>query len=262
MLELHTRTAGDPERPTLVLLHGLFGASANWGAVARHLSARYHVLVPDLRNHGQSPHHPDSSYPAMAADVLGLLDDRGIGTATLVGHSMGGKVAMQLALHHPQRVRGLAVVDMAPVGYRHDFEAVLAAFRAVDLSAIRSRGDADAQMAAYVGAGGVRAFLLQNLVKGADGWRWRANLDALDAAQRQITAFPVQPVGARFTGPTSFVYGERSDYVTPAYETAIRRYFPNATLCPVENAGHWVYADQPQGFMHCLEALLARALPE
>ncbi|MCG6965153.1 MAG: alpha/beta fold hydrolase [Chromatiaceae bacterium] len=257
MLELHVRTAGDPDHPAIVLLHGLFGSSANWGAIARHLSARYRVLTPDLRNHGQSPHRPDHSYPAMADDVLALLDDRQIATVALIGHSMGGKVAMQIALNHPQRVSGLAVVDMAPVRYTHGFEAVLGAFRAVDLAGIRSRADADAQMAARVSGSGVRAFLLQNLLRGPHGWAWRLNLDALAAAQAQIMDFPEQPAGAAFAGPASFVYGELSDYLTPAHEPAIRHYFPAASLCPVANAGHWVYADQPHAFMRCIEAFLS-----
>lgn len=256
MLELYTRISGDPGQPTVVLLHGLFGSSANWGAIARHLAARHRVLVPDLRNHGQSPHHRDNAYPAMAGDVLALLDHQQIDKAILVGHSMGGKVAMHLALEYPQRVEGLAVVDMSPVRYARDFETVLDAFRAVELAEISSRADADLQMAPYIAASGVRAFLLQNLVKVPDGWAWRMNLDALAAAQAQITGFPEQPAGAAFEGPASFVYGELSDYVTPAYEPVIRRLFPNASLCPVANAGHWVYADQPEGFLACLETFL------
>lgn len=256
MLELQTRIFGDLGNPAVVLLHGLFGCSANWGAVARYLAAEYRVIVPDLRNHGQSPHHPEHSYPAMVGDLLGLLDDQRIAATILVGHSMGGKVAMQLALNHPQRVEGLAVVDISPVRYAHDFEPVLAAFRAVDLTQIRSRADADAQMAAVVTGPGIRAFLLQNLVKGADGWTWRANLDALAANQRQITGFPRQPEGAEYAGPTSFIYGEQSDYVSPAHEPEIRRLFPRLSLCPVADAGHWVYADRPEGFQLCLDAFL------
>jgi pimeloyl-ACP methyl ester carboxylesterase len=256
VIPLHTRGFGSTGQPVVVLLHGLFGSSANWGSIARRLELRYRVLVPDLRNHGQSPHHRDSSYDAMAADVLALFDAEGVDQATLVGHSMGGKVAMHLALNQPRRVAGLAVVDMAPVRYTHDFEPVLAAFRAVDLATIHGRADADRQMAARIRGGGVRAFLLQNLVKGPEGWAWRANLEALAAAQRQITGFPEQPEAARYEGPASFIYGDLSDYVTPAHEAQIRRFFPRASLCPVAHAGHWVYADQPQAFQACLEALL------
>lgn len=258
MLDLSVRTFGDPAHPAIVLLHGLFGSVANWGSVARHLQAAYHVVVPDLRNHGQSPHHADNSYPAMVDDVLGLLDARGLGSVALVGHSMGGKVAMQLALGHPQRVDRLAVVDMSPVCYTHDFAAVLRGFRAVDLSTIRSRADADAQMADAVSGSGVRAFLLQNLVKGPDGWAWRLNLDALEKAQAQITGFPEQVAGRQYRGPAGFIYGVQSDYVTPAHEPQIRSFFPAASLYPIVGAGHWVYADQPQRFMDCLDIFLGR----
>lgn len=261
MLKLNTRTFGEPDRPTLVLMHGLFGASVNWASIARRLADRYYLLVPDLRNHGQSPHHADHSYPLMVDDVLRLMDDEGIEQAGLIGHSMGGKVAMHLALNHPQRVTGLAVVDMSPVHYSHDFESVLAGFRAVDLASVGKRADADAQMAARIDQPGVRAFLLQNLVKQDTGWAWRMNLDALAAAQSTITSFPEQAAGAAFEGPASFIYGVLSDYVTPAYEPVIRQFFPNAVMCPVEGAGHWVYAEQPQGFATCLEAFLQRVSP-
>lgn len=256
MLQLNQRTYGEPTQPAVVLLHGLFGSSSNWGSVAKYLADRYFVLVPDLRNHGQSPHDSDIGYAAMVDDLLGLLDAQDIQGATLVGHSMGGKVAMHLALNHPERVDGLAAVDMSPVSYTHDFDNILDAFRAVDVTMIKSRAQADEQMAQYVQIRGVRAFLLQNLVKQGDGWGWRLNLDALEAGQREITAFPQQRDGAQYGGPASFIYGALSNYVTPAYEPTIRRYFPKADLCPVSDAGHWVYADQPQGFQACLEAFL------
>lgn len=242
----------------IILLHGLFGSSSNWGTVARHLGQDYRVLVPDLRNHGQSSHDDDCSYEAMVADVLHLLDAQGISAATLVGHSMGGKVAMHLALNHPQRVDGLVVVDMSPVRYAHDFADVVAAFRAVDLAAVRNRSDADTQMAAHISIAGVRAFLLQNLVKRSDVWSWRVNLDALAMEQKQITGFPSQRHDAVFERPSSFIHGELSDYVKPAYEPEIRRLFPAAALCSVAQAGHWVYAEQPQGFMTCLDDYLSR----
>lgn len=260
MLDLNLKIHGDPGRPTVVLLHGLFGSSTNWGAVARHLAQNYHVLVPDLRNHGQSPHDSDCSYAAMVTDVLGLLDAQGVASATLVGHSMGGKAAMHLALNNPDRVDGLVVVDMSPVSYSHNFQDVVDAFRAVDLHAIRNRSDADTQMATLITLQGVRAFLLQNLVKRPDGWEWRINLDALAAAQDEITGFPSQAEDAVFDRPVSFIYGELSDYVKPAYESEIRRLFPAASLYPVVGAGHWVYAEQPQGFMTCLDAYLETGL--
>ena len=256
MLELNCKTYGESENPRLLLLHGLFGSATNWGSIARKLAGHYHVLVPDLRNHGQSPHDPEHSYDAMVIDVIGLLDRYDISQAEIVGHSMGGKVAMQLALHHPQRVRELVVVDIAPVTYAHDFQSVLDAFDAVDLLSLKSRVEADAQMADKVPEPGVRAFLLQNLVKGSEGWGWRLNLEALATAQADIVAFPTQSDDAVFAGPVIMIHGEHSDYMLPAYRPQVERYFPAAQFCQVANAGHWVYAEQPQGFLDCLMPFL------
>ena len=258
MQSLYTKTYGEPGSRAIVMLHGLFGSSTNWGSIARQLADDFHVIVPDLRNHGQSPHAMPHSYAAMSDDVIGLLDDQGIAAAALIGHSMGGKVAMHLALTHPQRVTRLAVVDMSPVAYTHDFDAVLSGFHAVELDAIRSRADADAQMRAAVPASGVRAFLLQNLTRHEGRWVWRLNLPALAEAQSEILGFPRYTAQTNFDGPARFIYGELSDYVKPSHHVAIERLFPRATMCRVEGAGHWVYADQPQGFMDCLNPLLDR----
>ncbi len=256
MPDLNHRIFGEPGRPAVVLLHGLFGSSSNWGSIARHLAPRYHVLVPDLRNHGQSAHHATHSYREQVDDVLSLLDRTGIASARFVGHSMGGKVAMLLALLHPARVRALAVVDMAPIAYTHDFNAVLAGFNAVDLQTIGNRAEAERQMAGSVTGSGVRAFLLQNLVKGEGGWTWRLNLDALRAAQSQITGFPELAQGTRYEGPTAFIYGELSDYVKRSYRPRIMQLFPAAKMTEIAEAGHWVYADQAQRFLACLDPFL------
>lgn len=256
MVALNFVSYGDAGKPPLVLLHGLFGAARNWGSVARHLSNEYHVVVPDLRNHGDSPHDPEHSYVAMVDDVLQMLDRLQLGPASLVGHSMGGKVAMLLALRHPQQVRRLAVVDIAPVGYQHDFDSVFASLRAVDLARIRNRSDADQQMQQEDIGDGVRAFLLQNLVRDQDQWRWRLNLDALEHAQDAITGFPELDQQQVYPGSCHFIYGARSDYVQDAHAERIRQLFPAARLCPVADAGHWVYADQPQAFGRCLARFL------
>jgi pimeloyl-ACP methyl ester carboxylesterase len=221
------------------------------------LADRYYVVVPDLRNHGQSPHDPVHDYPSMVADVVGLMDRLQSSSAVLVGHSMGGKVAMQLALTHPARVDRLAVVDMAPISYSHNFEVVLQAFAAVDLVKVKNRADADRAMAGLVAEAGVRAFLLQNLVKRPEGWGWRLNLSTLRRSQADILVFPAHADASAYPGPTIFIHGELSDYVKPTYEAEIARLFPRATLCRVTGAGHWVYAERPEGFMDCLNTLLA-----
>lgn len=254
-LQLHYREYGEGRQP-LVLLHGLFGSSANWGSIARHLSERYRVLVPDLRNHGQSPHHDDVSYDAMVEDLLGLFDQLQLAAPLIVGHSMGGKVAMQMALSQPDRVGGMAVVDMAPIAYRHNFDRIFRGFDAVDLASLGSRRDADEQMARHILEPAVRTFLLQNLGKTQSGaWGWRLNLSALHARQDQITGF--SPPSTPYRGPSWFIHGANSDYLLPQYEPEVFRLFPRARICTVQGAGHWVYAEQPEGFAHCLEKFLA-----
>lgn len=237
-----------------MLLHGLFGSKANWGSIARALSHSRHVLTVDLRNHGDSPHASDLSYPAMAADVWSLLQNQGIARPALIGHSMGGKVAMWMALDRPEGLAGLAVVDMAPVRYRHDFNQVFAAFDSVDLAAIGSRADADRMMKTAIGPAGLRAFLLQNLVKQDDAWQWRLNLEVLRQGQHLITDF--SPSGGRFDGAAHFIHGALSDYVVDSYRPIIEGFFPAAVYCPVADAGHWVYAEQPERFQRCLTAFL------
>ncbi len=248
----HQDCTGEP----VLLLHGLFGSATNWGSVARRLSD-YPVIAPDLRNHGRSPHADDVSYAAMALDVIALLDRLQIQRVCLVGHSMGGKLAMQLALRYPQRVSALAVVDMAPVAYRHNFDTIFDALKRVDLARIKSRAEAAEQMAAPSLDEGVKAFLLQNLYKAADVWRWRINIPALSANYQAITGYP-DVSQMTYPAKACFIYGERSDYVSSAYHPAIFNAFPNAELCPVAEAGHWVYVDQFDRFMRCLQIFLRR----
>ena len=256
-LPLHYRQYGE-RGEALVLLHGLFGSSANWGSIARELADEYRVIVPDLRNHGQSPHADYMDYASMAGDLLDLLDHISIPRAVLVGHSMGGKVAMRLALTSPERVAGLAVVDIAPIAYAHDFSAILDGLAAIDLESLTDRQQADRLLAARVPESGVRGFLLQNLARENDRWRWRVNLASLRANMPLITGFDGPP-DASYSGPTHFIYGELSHYVQAQSYAEVRQLFPGADFCPVANAGHWVYAEQRDGFMRCLRKFLDEA---
>jgi len=256
-LPLHVREYGDTGQP-VVLLHGLFGSSANWGSIARELGERYRVIVPDLRNHGQSPHTDEMDYPAMAGDLWALCDRLHVERPLLIGHSMGGKVVMQAALTQPGRPAGIAAVDIAPVAYAHDFSRILDGIEAIDLATLPDRKQADRDLKAYVPEPGVRAFLLQNLVRTDGGWGWRVNLPVLRSAMRTITGFDVPPDG-HFEGPAYFIHGALSHYVQPGYEPVIRALFPRAALCKVQDAGHWVYAEQRDGFMRCLRRFLQAA---
>jgi esterase len=239
----------------VLLLHGLFGSAVNWHAIARRLAPARRILVPDLRGHGRSPAGDDLSYPAMAADLVRLLDTAGIARAVVIGHSMGGKAGMWLALAAPDRVAALAVVDIAPVDYPDRHGALLAAMRALPLAQIMDRRMADALLAPAVPDAAVRGYLLQNLEQGAGGWRWRVDMSALAAAMDDLRGFP-DPGIAQFPGPTLFVYGTESDYLTGAHLARIQALFPLARVRPVAGAGHWVYADQPEGFLTAITSIL------
>jgi pimeloyl-ACP methyl ester carboxylesterase len=257
-MDLYTREYGhpDPGSTSILLLHGLFGSSANWHGIARRLEESRHVLVPDLRNHGRSAWDDVMDYPAMAGDLIALLDARGIDQAILVGHSMGGKVAMWLALHRPERVRALVPVDIAPVRYDHSFAGILRALESVPLDSLTNREEADRALAEHLETAALRAYLLQNLVKQAGRWAWRINLRALGRNMANIVGFPEEASGRPYVGDTLFVYGANSDYVGPEHAAAARQLFPFARMRVIPGAGHWVYSDEPEAFARALEAFL------
>ena len=242
-----------------MLLHGLLGSSANWHSIARRIAADRPVLVPDLRNHGRSPHSEEMDYPAMGGDLAGLLDRLGWQQATLVGHSMGAKVAMWFALQEPGRVDGLVAVDMAPAPYPNRFQRIFAALEALPLEQVCNRAEADLHLAGSVDSPSVRQFLLQNLVLENGRWSWRVNVAALRHRIADLLDFPAPPPERQFTGPTLFLYGGSSDYLRPEHEGTVRRLFPYARIRTVPGAGHWVYADQPEAFLQALGGFLGSA---
>lgn len=254
-LELAYRELGDPQRPPLLLVHGLFGSSGNWMGVAKRLQADYRLILPDLRNHGRSPHHPTMDFPAMAADLSALLDRLEIESASLVGHSMGGKAGMWLALTQPERVERLVAADIAPVSYHNRFEAIFRGLCELPLEALQGREEADRLLAPRVPELAIRQYLLQNLVKQSGGWQWRLNLPVLESSIGTLTDFPVRD-GMSYAGEVLFLYGERSDYVLPEYRDLILELFPLARLRMLAQAGHWVYAEQPEGFSQAVRAFL------
>jgi pimeloyl-ACP methyl ester carboxylesterase len=256
-LELAYRQEGNG--PALVVLHGLFGSSRNWASIAKFLAARHRVFSVDLRNHGESPWSDEMTYAAMADDIAALLHRLGIEKPMLLGHSMGGKVAMALALTQPQRVAALAVVDIAPVTYGNELEAYARAMLAVDLARTVRRAEVEARLAESIPDPGVRAFLLQNLVRGEDSFAWRLNLPVLSGAMDKLRDFPAALHDATYGGLTWFIAGALSDYVRPEHEPHIRALFPAAEIRPVACAGHWVHAETPQAFIQTLDIFLARA---
>lgn len=230
--------------PPLLIAHGLFGSARNWRAIARALARDRPVVTVDMRNHGASFHHPAHDYPAMAADLGASIAAHGA-AVDLLGHSMGGKAAMALALSKPAAVRRLVVADIAPVAYTHSHAGHIAAMRAVDLGVVASRAEADAQLAAAgVDEAPVRAFLLQSLLLQETPPRWALNLDALDKSMADLVGWPGVP--GWFDGPALFLAGGQSDYLQPAHHAAIRAQFPAAQFATIAGAGHWVHAEKPR----------------
>jgi len=242
--------------PPLLCLHGLLGSGTNWRSIGRRLAERgRRVLLVDLRNHGRSPHAPGMRYAELAGDVLALLEREGIERAALLGHSMGGKCAMHLALAAPERVERLVVADIAPRPSGHEHAALLAALRALPAAALASRRAADAALAAHLPDPALRQFLLQNLVPGSEP-RWRVDLAAIAAALPDLAGFDPPPAGARYPGPALFVRGERSDYLSEADLPLIEGWFPRARLVTVAGAGHWLHAERPDAFLAVIAPFL------
>ena len=233
------------EGPPALVLHGLFGSGTNWRTIARRLGSRLECHLVDQRNHGRSPHARGMAYPALAGDVLAYLDANRLDRAGIIGHSMGGKTAMTLALSAPERVRWMIVADIAPGPSPSDHRPILEALGALALDSLASRAAADAALARSVPDPGLRQFLLQNLVRGDGGLRWRIDLEAIAEALPDLTGFPSTAPGAVYRGPTLFLRGERSDYLTARHEPRIRALFPSASVDTIADAGHWLHAEQP-----------------
>jgi len=248
--------------PPLLVLHGLFGSSSNWRGVARQLAATHTVHSVDLRNHGASPWADSMDYTEMAADVLQLIDRLGLKQPAVLGHSMGGKTAMALALRHPQRVSRLLVVDVAPLSYADTLTPFAEAMRSANVMAAASRAEVYGRLQRAVPDSGVVPFLMQNLVAHNDHFDWRINLIGISTAMPQLCAFPSELLGARFGGPVTAIAGQHSEYVAQRDGSAFRPMFPQAEVDVIADAGHWVHADQPAAFLARVRgALQAQARP-
>ncbi|SMY08619.1 alpha/beta fold hydrolase [Flavimaricola marinus] len=243
-------TGAGSDRPPLLIAHGLFGSARNWGVIAKKLAAEgRQVTACDMRNHGSSPWHDSQSYEDMAADLAELLEAT-TGPADVLGHSMGGKASMMLALTRPDLVGRLIVADIAPVPYGHTQSHNIDAMRGVDLEAVTNRSEAAAQLA--LGDPGVEAFLLQSL--DLKEKRWRLNLDVLEKDMAKILSFPA--VSTQFDGPTLFLSGGASDYVSRDHRETIKALFPHARFAKIPGAGHWLHAEKPQEFIAAVSAFL------
>ena len=244
-MKLFRQISGDG--PPLLIIHGLLGASGNWATLVRNAYAEHFLTVtPDLRNHGRSSHDDAFSYSDMAADIVQLMDEEGIDAAHVIGHSMGGKLAMHLALHYPDRIQKLIVADIGPRAYVPSHDAIFDAMEALHPERFANRTEVDAAFAQSIPDPGLRQFLLKSLTRDADGYRWGVNLPAIRRGYADI-------IGSiesweTFDGDVLFVGGSKSSYLEESDLPGIRALFPFADLAMIEGAGHWLHADQPEEF--------------
>lgn len=239
----------------VLILHGLFGFSDNWQTIAKGLADTHLVVTPDLRNHGRSPHVPSHTYPEMAEDLKAFMEEKWMFHAVVIGHSMGGKAAMQLALNYPDMVDKLVVVDMEPGPADDNHSGIFEALLGLDLSKMSSRTEAEAYLSARIPDLGTRQFLLKNITRDDDGrFTWKMNLPVL------WRYFPDILAGVSsdqvFDKPTLFIRGGKSDYVKDEDWPGVKKLFPQAELLTIEGAGHWVHADKPKELLEAVVRFL------
>lgn len=252
-LHFHVQGEGFP----LIILHGLLGSLDNWRVVSRRFAERYQVYSLDLRNHGLSPHSEVMNYPVMAQDLREFLDLHSLSSAFVLGHSMGGKVAMQLATNFPDRVAKLAVVDIAPRAYEAYHRPLLNVLLALDLTRFRSFGEVDAALSEAIPEIATRQFIVKNLKRDKDGrLSWKIHLQGI-AGNYDALAMAVAPE-RDFINPACFVRAGRSNYVTDEDVAAIRKMFPQSEICTIPEAGHWLHVETPEAFLRCITQFLGK----
>ncbi len=254
-MHLYHRDLGGAGNPPLVILHGLLGSSRNWQTAGVEMAARYHVFALDLRNHGRSPHADAMDFDVMVADVLEWMAEHLLTSATIMGHSMGGKVAMQLACRHPAQVERLFIIDIAPKDYAWmGHRASFAAMNELALADLHSRAEAELRFEGRVPNWATRKFLTTNLERTPDGhWRWQINLPAITASLPTIEANSLTSTD-RYVGPARFITGADSTYVEPADHAAIRGHFPNADIVTIPGSGHNPHMEQREAFVRVVLA--------
>lgn len=252
-MKLHHRILG--EGKPLYILHGLFGYSDNWQSIGKKFAEDYQVVFVDQRNHGHSPHDDTFNYEAMSADLLELMDDLGHKEIYLLGHSMGGKTSLEFVKDNPDRVEKLIIVDIGLKGYQSHHDQIIEGLESIDLTVIKSRGQADRQMAKYVESIGVRQFLLKNLYWIEKGQlAWRMNIPVLVNTMDDILG----PIDLKeYAGPTLFIRGEASDYIIDEDFKDLEDVFSDVQFETVANAGHWVHAEAPAEFYNLVKGFLS-----
>lgn len=248
VMKLFFRASG--KGPPLIILHGLFGSSDNWFSVAKSFASNFTVYLVDQRNHGQSPHSEEFDYQLLAEDLHEFISSNDLRDAAVIGHSMGGKVAMNFAVKYPAQLSRLVVVDIVPKKYPIHHDRILDGLQALQLAQLKSRSDADTQLATYVPDSGERQFLLKNLERiPSGGFQWKMNLTSLDAHIGEISEGMVFP--GSFPKPTLFVIGARSNYFRAGDEEVIHSTFPAAKIVRLDT-GHWVQAERPAEFIEAV----------
>ncbi len=238
----------------LVILHGLFGSLDNWFSIAKELVEHYTLYLVDQRNHGDSPHSEEWNYAVMVEDLKELIDDEGLEKIYLMGHSMGGKTVMNFAVTYPERVEKLIVADIAPRFYPIHHQTILEGLNSLNLSQIKSRKEADDQLAQYIPELGVRQFLLKSLTRDAEGFAWKINLKVITEKIENVGEALAE--GAVFEGPTLFLAGANSNYIQQKDLPDLEAHFPNYELEFIPNAGHWLHAEQPHAVVEEMRKFL------
>ncbi|MCF8007275.1 MAG: alpha/beta fold hydrolase [Methylovulum sp.] len=256
-LSLAFQEFGEADKPPLIILHGFFASSRNWRVIAETLAEDYHVLVPDLRNHGASPHHPQLDYPTMVADLLAFITAHTTSPPHVLGHSMGGKVAMWLALNYPEHLDKLLVIDIAPCAYEHSFDQLITSLQALPLQQLTQRKQAEHWLSEHIPELSYRQFLLQNLLLTEQTYVWRIDLTVFKNMAHHIVAFPNTDQVLSFTRPTLFLCGENSNY---CQLNQCLKLFPKAQQINIKNAGHWLHVQQPAAFLQEVNAFLRHPL--
>ena len=240
---LNYMTFGDEKSPPVMIVHGLYGSGKNWGVIAKRLSDQFFVITVDLRNHGDSPWLDTHNYNVMADDLVEVINSLNI-KPNVIGHSMGGKAAMVLALKRPNLVRNLIIADIAPVKYEHDQSQFIEAMQKVDLSKVEKRSDATLALSKFVEDKSLQNFFTQSLDIKAK--RWKINLKVLRSEMSEILSFP--KIESEFSGHSLFLKGEKSDYIKSEHRKLIKSLFTKARFATFKEAGHWLHAEKPREF--------------
>jgi len=253
-MELFYRQMG--QGTPLIILHGLFGMSDNWMGIARKIAEKHNVYIPDQRNHGRSPHHYEFNYRVLLEDLEEFVNSKNMDRVTILGHSLGGKIGMLYAFNHPERLNKLVVVDIAPKNYdRPLFRTFLKQLLSIDLRGLKTRGEADKRLAEKISDSAIRQFLLKNLYKDDNqNFQWRINLMSLFTNINAILG--AEDIQGSWNGPTLFVRGGQSDYITDKDFPEIKELFPKAEIETIPSATHWVHSDAPDAFCNILRNFL------